>query len=91
MLVALAVLCLFFSLRYPSNFPTSNNIQNMTQVGGILLVVALGQMCAILIGGFDLSVAANMGFVGVVAGLDELDAEALFAAVAARPATRRKQ
>jgi ribose transport system permease protein len=69
LLVALAVLCLFFSLRYPANFPTSNNIQNMTQVGGILLVVALGQMCAILIGGFDLSVAANMGFVGVVAGL----------------------
>jgi ribose/xylose/arabinose/galactoside ABC-type transport system permease subunit len=69
LIVALAVLCLFFSVKYPSIFPTTTNLQNMAQVGGILLVVAIGQMFAILIGGFDLSVAATMGFVGVVAGL----------------------
>jgi ribose transport system permease protein len=69
LIVALAVLCVFFSLKYPSSFPTKTNVENMAQVGGILLVVAIGQMFAILIGGFDLSVAANMGFVGVVAGL----------------------
>lgn len=69
LIVALAVLCVFFSVKYPSSFPTETNVENMAQVGGILLVVAIGQMFAILIGGFDLSVAANMGFVGVVAGL----------------------
>jgi ribose/xylose/arabinose/galactoside ABC-type transport system permease subunit len=69
LIVALGVLCVFFSVKYPSSFPTQTNVENMAQVGGILLVVAIGQMFAILIGGFDLSVAATMGFVGVVAGL----------------------
>ncbi|HZO96399.1 MAG TPA: ABC transporter permease [Gaiellaceae bacterium] len=40
----------------------------MAQVGGVLLAVTLGQACALLVGGFDLSVAANMGFVGVLGG-----------------------
>jgi ribose/xylose/arabinose/galactoside ABC-type transport system permease subunit len=34
----------------------------MARVGGILLVVAIGQMFALVVGGFDLSVAVNMGF-----------------------------
>lgn len=69
LLIALAALCIVFSIAYPSTFPTTTNLQNMAQIGGVLLAVSVGQMFAILIGGFDLSVAANMGFVGVVAGL----------------------
>jgi ribose/xylose/arabinose/galactoside ABC-type transport system permease subunit len=65
----LAVLSIAFSIAYPSTFPTTTNLQNMAQIGGVLLVISIGQMFAILIGGFDLSVAATMGFVGVVAGL----------------------
>jgi ribose transport system permease protein len=34
----------------------------MARIGGILLVVAVGQMFALVVGGFDLSVAVNMGF-----------------------------
>jgi ribose/xylose/arabinose/galactoside ABC-type transport system permease subunit len=66
---ALVALCLAFSLAYPNNFPTVENFTNMGQVGGILLVVAIGQMFAILVGGFDLSVASNMGFVSVASAI----------------------
>jgi ribose/xylose/arabinose/galactoside ABC-type transport system permease subunit len=69
LLLALALLSAVFSLAYPSTFATRGNLENMTRVGGILLVVAVGQMFALLIGGFDLSVAANMGFVSVVTAL----------------------
>jgi len=69
LLVALVVLSIIFSVAYPSTFMTTTNLQNMAQIGGVLLVVSIGQMFAILIGGFDLSVAATVGFVGVVAGL----------------------
>ncbi len=68
LLPALIVLCLVFGLRYPSAFPTVGNLQSMAQVGGVLLAVTLGQGFALLVGGFDLSVAANMGFVGVAGG-----------------------
>ena len=34
----------------------------MARIGGILLVVAVAQMFALVVGGFDLSVAVNMGF-----------------------------
>ena len=69
LLLALMLLTAVFSVAYPSTFATLGNLENMTRVGGILLVVTIGQMFALLIGGFDLSVAANMGFVSVVTAL----------------------
>ncbi len=69
-LVALAVV---FSLRYPETFATWNNLADMSRVGAILLVVATGQMFALLVGGFDLSVGANMGFASTVCALNMLE------------------
>jgi ribose/xylose/arabinose/galactoside ABC-type transport system permease subunit len=69
LLIALCVLCAVFAVAYPSPFATVGNLENMARVGGILLVVSIGQMFALLVGGFDLSVAANMGFVSVVTAL----------------------
>jgi ribose/xylose/arabinose/galactoside ABC-type transport system permease subunit len=67
LLFALAVLYAIFAIPHSSTFATINNTSNMGQQGATLLVVALGQMFALLIGGFDISVGANMGFVSVVA------------------------
>jgi ribose/xylose/arabinose/galactoside ABC-type transport system permease subunit len=67
--VALGALYAGFAIGYPSAFATLNNTTNMARLGGILLVVAVGQMFALLVGGFDLSVAANMGFAATVAAL----------------------
>lgn len=38
-------------------------------MGGILFVAAIGQSFALIVGGFDISVAANMGFVSIVSAL----------------------
>jgi ribose transport system permease protein len=67
LLVALAVLYAIFAALYPSVFVTENNTVNMARAGGILLVVAIAQMSALVVGGFDLSVGANMGFVATLA------------------------
>ena len=64
-----AVLYLAFAIPYASKFATTANTSNISQQAAVLLVVALGQMLALLIGGFDISVGANMGFVSVVAAL----------------------
>lgn len=65
LLVGLGLLILIFSLIEPSIYPTVDNVRNIARQAGILLVVAIGQMFAITVGGFDLSVGANMGFTSV--------------------------
>jgi ribose/xylose/arabinose/galactoside ABC-type transport system permease subunit len=69
LVIGTALLYAVFAIPYSSQFATVNNAQNIAEQGAILLVVALGQMFALLIGGFDISVAANMGFVSVVTAL----------------------
>src|SRR4051794_22073409 len=69
LLVGFAALYAFFAVLYPSTFATATNAQNMARQGAILLVVAIGQMFVLVIGGFDISVGANMGFVSTVTAL----------------------
>ncbi|GGO94767.1 ABC transporter permease [Wenjunlia tyrosinilytica] len=67
--VVLAVLLLVFAVAYPSSFATAGNVVNVGRQAGILLVVAVAQMFALVVGGFDLSVAANMAFASTVSAL----------------------
>ena len=66
LLAGLAVMIAIFSLLEPSIYPTTANVQNISRQAGVLLVVAIGQMFAITVGGFDLSVGANMGFTSII-------------------------
>jgi ribose transport system permease protein len=69
LLAGLVALYLVFVGFRPHTFPTWDNANNMGRVGAILLVVAIGQAFALIVGGFDISVAVNMGFVSVVIAL----------------------
>jgi ribose/xylose/arabinose/galactoside ABC-type transport system permease subunit len=68
LLVVLLILVAAFSLTYHQFFSV-DNAQNMARQGAILLVVATGEAFALVVGGFDISVGANMGFAGTVAAL----------------------
>ena len=81
LLVGLVLLSVIFVLLYPDTFGTTQNVKNMSTVGGILLVVAIGQSMALLVGGFDLSVSANMGFVSIVASLHMTEGRSIIRAV----------
>jgi ribose transport system permease protein len=61
----LVVVGLLFRLGN-ENFLSSYNLNTIVSFAAILLMVALGQMCAILIGGIDLSVGGLISFVSVV-------------------------
>ncbi len=69
LLVALAALFAVFAFVRPSSFATWSNADNMARVGAILMVIAIGEAFALIVGGFDISVAANAGFVSVVIAL----------------------
>jgi ribose/xylose/arabinose/galactoside ABC-type transport system permease subunit len=72
-LLAAAILFVVFSILYPDSFFSTGTFLNMARVAGILLVVSLGQSFAIIIGGFDISVGATMGFVSVIISLFMVD------------------
>ena len=48
------------------NFLSVYNLNTIASFAAVLLMVALGQMCAILIGGIDLSVGGLISFISVV-------------------------
>jgi ribose transport system permease protein len=68
LLVSLALFA-FFSVRFPDSFFSTGTMLNMARVAGILLVVSIGQSFALIVGGFDISVGANMGFVSIIISL----------------------
>lgn len=61
----LVVVGLLFRLGN-ENFLSIYNLNTIVGFAAILLMVALGQMCAILIGGIDLSVGGLISFISVV-------------------------
>lgn len=68
-LLAAAILFAVFAMLYPDSFATEGTLRNMVRVAGILLVVAIGQSFALIVGGFDISVGSTMGFVSILVAL----------------------
>jgi ribose/xylose/arabinose/galactoside ABC-type transport system permease subunit len=85
LLLILALLYLAFTIAEPDIFPTQETLENLARQAGVLLAVTVGQMIVLVVGGFDISVAANMGFTSTVLALlvDDLGlAGAVAAAIA---------
>ncbi len=73
LILALLVLILVFVVMYPAQFGSFRNAENIMRHGSILLVVAIGQMFALLVGGFDISVGATMGLASTVGAMVMID------------------
>jgi ribose transport system permease protein len=73
LLAALVLLYVIFTANSGHEFATWSNASNMAQVGAPLLILAIGQAFALIVGGFDISVAVNAGFVSVVIALAAAD------------------
>lgn len=61
LLLAVLALVVLFALVYPQQFGSLRNAENILRHAAVLLVVAIGQIFALLVGGFDISVGATMG------------------------------
>jgi len=68
-LVGVVILAVVFSFAFPGSFATFGNVQNMATQASILLVITIAQTFALLVGGFDLSVGANMAFASTLGAL----------------------
>ena len=65
--IALAVIIVFFSALRPDTFPTIGNFGSILQANASIMFIAFGLMLPLIVGHFDLSVAAMAGFGGVLA------------------------
>ena len=61
LVLAVVVLAGVFIAIFPEQFGSLRNAENIVRHASVLLVVAMGQMFALLVGGFDISVGATMG------------------------------
>jgi ribose transport system permease protein len=67
--IAIVILSSIFIYAFPDSFATMDTLLNMERVAGIMLVVAIGQSFALIVGGFDISVGSTIGLVSVVCAL----------------------
>jgi len=73
----LAIAVIVFSLLSP-NFLTGQNLLNVARQSTFLAMVAMGQMLALLTGGFDLSVGKTLAITSVVGALVMAGAKSSF-------------
>lgn len=73
----LAIAVVVFALLSP-NFLTGQNLLNVARQSTFLAMVAMGQMLALLTGGFDLSVGKTLAITSVVGALVMAGAKATF-------------
>jgi ribose transport system permease protein len=69
LLLAVIILGAFFVFIFPEQFGSARNAENIVRHSAVLLVVAIGQMFALLVGGFDISVGATMGLASTVGAM----------------------
>ncbi|HEU4807330.1 MAG TPA: ABC transporter permease [Homoserinimonas sp.] len=69
LLLAVIILGAVFILIFPEQFGSARNAENIVRHSAVLLVVAIGQMFALLVGGFDISVGATMGLASTVGAM----------------------
>jgi ribose transport system permease protein len=69
LLLGLLLIYAAFSIASPDIFPTDRTFENLARQWGILLVVGVGQMLVLVVGGFDISVGANVGFTSTALAL----------------------
>lgn len=84
-LMLLAVLCIFASLRSPTFFSWANIVDNLFTNAAALGIIAVGMTFVMIAGGFDLSVASNTAVCSVVLVLvmDKLSASGAAVAIPA--------
>ncbi|MFF2409376.1 multiple monosaccharide ABC transporter permease [Streptomyces sp. NPDC058092] len=69
MLVALAFIVLLFQIWTDGTLLLPNNVSNLIQQNGYILILAMGMMIVIIAGHIDLSVGSLVAFVGAVAAV----------------------
>jgi rhamnose transport system permease protein len=68
LLLVLLVLCIIIQVLSPS-FLTAKSIQDMLKNNAVIMIMALGMLCVLLIGGIDISITSTLAVSGMAVGM----------------------
>lgn len=68
LIVVLVVLCFLIQLKSPS-FLSAQNVMEILKNNSIIMIMALGMLCVLLIGGIDISITSTLAFSGMTVGM----------------------
>lgn len=68
LIIVLVVLCALISIKNPS-FLTLQNILEILKNNAVIMIMALGMLCVLLIGGIDISITSSLAFAGMTVGM----------------------
>ncbi|MEY8356066.1 ABC transporter permease [Lachnospiraceae bacterium 54-53] len=68
LLLVLVILCGVIQILSPS-FLTAKSIQDMLKNNAVIMIMALGMLCVLLIGGIDISITSTLALSGMTVGM----------------------
>lgn len=68
LILVLVVLCALISIKNPS-FLSIQNILEILKNNAVIMIMALGMLCVLLIGGIDISITSSLAFAGMTVGM----------------------
>ena len=68
LVIVLIVLCIAVTIKSP-NFMSAQNILEILKNNSVIMIMALGMLCVLLIGGIDISITSTLAFAGMTIGM----------------------
>ncbi len=68
LVIVLIVLCIAVTIKSP-NFMSAQNILEILKNNAVIMIMALGMLCVLLIGGIDISITSTLAFAGMTIGM----------------------
>ncbi len=68
LVIVLVLLCIVVTIKNPA-FMTAQNILEILKNNAVIMIMALGMLCVLLIGGIDISITSTLAFAGMTIGM----------------------
>ena len=68
LVIVLVILCTLVTIKNPA-FMSAQNIMEILKNNAIIMIMALGMLCVLLIGGIDISITSTLAFAGMTIGM----------------------
>lgn len=68
LVIVLVLLCIAVTIKSPA-FMSAQNILDILKNNAVIMIMALGMLCVLLIGGIDISITSTLAFAGMTVGM----------------------
>lgn len=66
--IVLIIMCIVIAIKNPS-FLSAENLLEILKNNSVIMIMALGMLCVLLVGGIDISITSSLAFAGMTVGM----------------------